>query len=153
MKKIALYLLIFLCTSSQRMFAVVINDFSTNGKPVYSIKTGILKTGDKGVFTASMDGSVKCFTLQGQLVWKADTNGGFIFDMAVGDINKDGIDEVVVASGDGSLYAFNSDGARIWTFSRTLPLYQVTIAVQPSGDARILTGGGEKGVVGGLGPG
>ena len=77
----------------------------------------------------------------------------FIFDMAVGDINKDGIDEVVVASGDGSLYAFNSDGARIWTFSRTLPLYQVTIAVQPSGDARILTGGGEKGVVGGLGPG
>jgi lambda-carrageenase len=118
--------------------------FSTHGQTVYHLKTGSFKKKQKAVITAAVDGSVMTFTPSGKLLWKADTDGGFPFDLAVGDINKDGKDEVLVASGNGSLYAFSSNGKLLWKFSKVPPLYQVCIAEKSDGTALILTGGVEQ---------
>lgn len=118
--------------------------FSTNGKTVYHLKTGKLKKEKRAIFTASIDGSVKCFTPKGKLLWKASTDDGFPFDLCVADINNDGSDEVLVASGNGGLYAFSSKGKSLWKFVKTPPLYQVSVAKKADGSAIILAGGVEQ---------
>jgi hypothetical protein len=121
-----------------------ISSFSSNGAPVYHIKTGLVEKGKRTVITASTDGSVKCFTTNGILLWKADTEGGFLFDLCVSDIDNDGLDEVMVASGNGALYTFDSNGSLLWKFDKTPPLYQVTVSHDKSGNPTIFTGGVEQ---------
>jgi hypothetical protein len=141
--------LIMVCTAlfSECNFAINKNlpaDFSTVGNPVYHLKTGNLNGRTKSVITASIDGEVKCFTPDGTLIWKAGTNGGFPFDLCVADIDHDDLDEVLVASGNGKLFAFDNDGKPMWTFSGVPPLYQVSVAKNDNGDAAIITGGVEQ---------
>jgi lambda-carrageenase len=119
-------------------------DFSTGGDPVYHLKTGNLVHGSKAVITASLNGEVKCFTPDGTLIWKAETEGGFPFDLCVADIDNDDFDEVLVASGNGKLFTFDNDGKSLWTFSNVPPLYQVSVVINANGDATIITGGVEQ---------
>lgn len=94
--------------------------------------------------TASIDGTTACFSPEGKPLWSSLATGGFPFDMAVSDIDGDGLDEVLVASGDGALHAYDQDGAPLWKFARTAPLYQVCVARDRNGKAVILTGGVEQ---------
>ncbi len=121
-----------------------INSFSTNGQTVYHLRTGSVKKDQRAIITVSIDGVVKCFASNGQLEWQAGTNEGFPFDLCVADIDNDGLDEILVASGNGSLYAFDNDGKSLWVFSRVAPLYQVSVAKKQDGSATILTGGIEQ---------
>ncbi len=121
-----------------------INSFSTNGHTVYHLRTGSVSKEQRAVFTASIDGVVQCFKLNGKLIWQAGTDGGFPFDLCVADIDNDGLDEVLVASGNGSLYAFDNNGKSLWTFSKEPPLYQVSVARQKDGSAIVLAGGVEQ---------
>lgn len=130
------------CSSSGKMNKDA--DFSTGGNPVYHLKTGNLKYGKKAVITASTDGEVRCFTPAGVLIWKAGTSGGFPFDLCVTDIDHDDLDEVLVASGNGKLFAFDNDGKPLWIFSEVPPLYQVSVAINSDGEAAIFTGGVEQ---------
>jgi hypothetical protein len=88
-----------------------------------------------------MDGSVKCFSLEGKNLWTADIEKGFPYDLCVRDIDNDGLDEVLVASANGSLFAFDNDGGLLWKFSGIPPLYQVTVAYDSDGKPMIYTGG------------
>ncbi len=149
MKKIAILYLLFLIIFHLSMVAnapkeLFLTNFSTNGAPVYHIKTGTIEIGKRAVITASTDGTVKCFTTEGKLLWKADTDGGFLFDLCVSDIDKDGLDETMVASGNGALYTIDNNGKLLWKFSNTPPLYQVAVSYNKNGEATIFTGGVEQ---------
>ena len=86
------------------------------------------QSGAKAVVTSGIDGTTACFSPEGRPLWSSGATGGFPFDMAVSDTDGDGLDEVLVASGDGALYAYDQDGAPLWKFVRTAPLYQVCVA-------------------------
>jgi outer membrane protein assembly factor BamB len=118
--------------------------FSAGKSPVYHLKTIRQQGGSKAVVTAGIDGTTACFSLEGRPLWSSGATGGFPFDMAVSDTDGDGLDEVFVASGDGSLYAYDQNGAPLWRFARTAPLYQVCVARDRNGKAVILTGGVEQ---------
>lgn len=118
--------------------------FSSGQSPVYHLRTIRQQPHVKAVVTSSIDGTTACFTPEGQPIWTAKGAGGFPFDLAADDLDGDGLDEVLVASGDGALYAYDQDGAPLWKFARTAPLYQVCVARARNGETVILTGGVEQ---------
>ncbi|MFC1712246.1 PQQ-binding-like beta-propeller repeat protein [Candidatus Poribacteria bacterium] len=121
------------------------HSFSTGGHTVYHIKPAtVTRNRVRSLISAAYDGHVLCHTVDGKLIWKAQTGGGFPFDLCVADIDRDGLDEALVASADGNLYALDHDGRRLWTFESTPPLFQVCVAQLPDGDSVILTGGVEQ---------
>jgi len=121
-----------------------IESFSTGGHTVYHLRTGKIESAGSAIISAAYDGTVLCHRPDGVLHWKAETGGNFPFDMAVADIDEDQLDETLVASADGNLYAFDQDGSRLWVFERTPPLFQVCTARLSNGSTVILTGGVEQ---------
>ena len=119
--------------------------FSTGGHILYHLQPATVERGQgRVIISAAYDGSVLCHTSKGELRWKSETGGNFPFDLCVADIDGDGLDEVLVASGDGVLYAIGPDGKPLWTFKKKRPLYQVCAARQVDGKCIILTGGVEN---------
>ena len=118
--------------------------FSTNGHTVYHLQPATIKVGERAIIATAYDGAVLCFSSAGKLLWQAQSGGFFPFDLAVGDIDGDGLDETLVASADGKLYAFDHDGARLWVFEKTPPLFQVCITHLVDGALAILAGGVEE---------
>ena len=118
--------------------------FTTGGHTVYHLRPATVVKGGRAIVSAALDGYVLCHSADGRLLWKTQTGGNMPFDLAVADIDSDGLDETFVASGDGSLYAIGHDGRRLWTFSRTAPLFQVAVAKMAGGATVILTGGVEQ---------
>lgn len=118
--------------------------FTAGQSPVYHIKTIRQRPNAKAVVTTSMNGTTACFSPEGLPIWTSAATGGFPFDMAAADIDGDGLDEVLVASGNGSLYACDHDGRALWVFERRPPLYQVCVARDALGKAIIFTGGVEQ---------
>lgn len=121
-----------------------INIYTTGGHTLYHLQPATVERGDgRVVIGAAYDGAVLCYTPNGKLLWKAESGDGFPFDLCVADIDGDGLDEVLVASSDGVLYAIGPDGEALWTFGKKRPLYQVCAAKQEDGKCIILAGGVE----------
>lgn len=133
-----------LCAGSQAQSGPTAWSFPAGQSPVYHLRTIRQQPNAKAVVTSSIDGTTACFTPEGKPVWTAKGAGGFPFDMAADDLDGDGLDEVLVASGDGALYAYDQDGAPLWKFARTAPLYQVCVARDRNAETVILTGGVEQ---------
>ena len=119
-------------------------NFSTGGHTVYHLKPATVETGERAVISATYDGSVLCHRRDGQLIWKAFIGGHFPFDMTVSDIDDDGLDETMVATAAGILYAVDDTGEVLWVFDKTAPLFQVCTARLDNGSTVILTGGVEQ---------
>jgi hypothetical protein len=118
--------------------------FIAGDKPGYHLMTLQQQPGKRAVATAAIDGTTACFSLDGKLIWKSPSTGGFPFDLTTGDIDGDGMDEVLVAAGNGSLYAYDHDGRSLWVFERRPPLYQVCIVRNAEDKVTIFTGGVEQ---------
>ncbi len=119
--------------------------FNTGGHTVYHLECGKLSVESQAVlFTAASDGTVMCFTQSGKKLWENTENRAFPFDFDVADFDGDDNDEAVLASADGTLYAYDHEGQVRWKFSQEAPLLQVASAVQADGTITILTGGNER---------
>ncbi len=119
--------------------------FSTGGHTVYHLRCGRTSADGEGVLVAAaMDGSILCFSKDGELLWKNEENGALPLDLDVADLDGDGRDEVLVASADGALYVVDHTGESKWRFSREPPLIQVRAVTGTSQDAVVLAGGIEK---------
>jgi lambda-carrageenase len=95
------------------------------------------------IFSATYHGKVFCHTQKGELLWSAEAGEGFPFDLQSADIDLDGNDELLLASSDGGLYAFDESGEVLWVFKREAPLYQIeTLIIRDT--VYILTGGIER---------
>ncbi len=122
-----------------------ITAFSTGGHTIYHLGVGTVDdSGKRVVIGAAYDGSIVCHYDTGQPIWKQDTDGQFPFDLEVSDIDGDGFDESLVASGDGVLRVIDNNGILIWSFPTPAPLYQVATIRLESGQTYILTGGVDR---------
>lgn len=125
--------------------AAPLQSFSTNGHTVYHLRCGHVEpSGDSALMAAALDGATLCCSRDGELLWKNETNRSLPLDLAVADLNGDGADETMVASADGSLYAFDHAGKLKWQFRREPPLIQVCAVTGSSQGTIVLTGGIEK---------
>ena len=137
-----LYILAALPVASH---AAPLQSFSTNGHTIYHLRAGqVDQSGDSVVMAAALDGTTLCYTHGGNLLWKNDSNRSLPLDLAVADLNKDDCDETLVASADGTLYAFDQAGKLQWQFRREPPLIQVCPITNKDQGTVILTGGIEK---------
>ncbi len=119
--------------------------FSTGGHSVYFLQAATVdRSGVSAIVAASFDGTVLCYTSNGESLWEKKINDYFPFDLAVADIDNDGLDEVFVATAGGTVDAFCADGTPLWSFSSKAPLYQVCPVETSSGEWLILSGGIEE---------
>ena len=120
--------------------------FATGGETVYHLRAARVQSdGEKGIVAAAYSGKVMGFGSSGRRLWERDTSPFFPFDLDVGDIDGDGLDECAVASADGSLYLIDHDGrllARV--FDGKPPLYSVRIVHWGDGKTGIICGGVER---------
>ena len=138
-------LLCILATLPTASDAEPLQSFSTNGHTVYHLRCGQVEpSGNTALMAAALDGTTLCYTHDGKLLWKNDTNRSLPLDLAVADLNGDGRDETLTASADGGLYAFDHAGKLKWQFRREPPLIQVCAVTGTSQGPVILTGGIEK---------
>ena len=70
--------------------------FATGGHTVYHLSPATVTPDQRAVISATYDGYVLCHTSDGQLIWKTQIGGHFPYDLAVTDIDADGLDEALV---------------------------------------------------------
>ncbi|MCF6333118.1 MAG: PQQ-binding-like beta-propeller repeat protein [Draconibacterium sp.] len=146
LKFISFFVLLCLLVSAKNWANESINlhgtiSFSTEGHTVYHLQPANVEIGERAIISATYDGFVLCHRQNGELVWKTSIGGFFPFDLAVADIDGDNLDEVLVATGAGVLYAIDNTGNILWTFDQTAPLFQVCTARLSDGSVVILSGG------------
>jgi len=126
--------------------ATALTSFTTGGHTVYHLQPATVMGKQRAIVCATFDGTVMCYTPTGTLLWSKKVNNYFPYDLAVADVNGDGLDETFVATANGTVDAYGADGTPLWSFTTTsgLPLYKVCPTKTASGSAVILTGGVEK---------
>jgi hypothetical protein len=81
----------------------------------------------KEIVGSTYDDYVCALAIDGKHLWDAPT-GGFAFDLAIGDLDGNGRDEIMAASVDSWVYVFASNGELRWKQNLNAPVYQVAIA-------------------------
>jgi hypothetical protein len=101
----------------------------TQGRNVYRLAVAELdgKAGAREIVGSTYDDRVCAFRSDGSLLWEQKA-GGFVFDLAAGDLDGDGRDEVVAACADGSVHAWGADGKRRWAHAMGAPVFQAAVA-------------------------
>lgn len=121
---------------------------STSGRNVYRL--AIARTGGAPaevlIVGSTYDNRVCAFTTEGKNRWDVPV-GGFVFDLAAGDLDGDGRDEIAAAGADGSVYVFGSEGKLRWKRDLGAPVYQVAIARLDGKTPVVLAGGVTRQVV------
>ncbi|MEN8703382.1 MAG: hypothetical protein ABF286_04380 [Polaribacter sp.] len=118
-------------------------------KPVTSIETGFTITkvrtaknkGKTYVVASSYEGTLLGVSYNGETLWKNKLSGFMNHDIWAGDINNDGIDEILAANADGAVYCLNNKGELFWKFKQNdAPMYAVSV-VKKDGKAYVVCGG------------
>ncbi len=86
--------------------------FDLPASPTAAVLTGISDHDEQYLLAGSADGTVCSLTRDGSLRWQAGM-GGPVSDVALGDVNADGVSEVVVGTGD----SFSSGGVYVLDIS------------------------------------
>lgn len=97
------------------------------------------------VYISEEDGTVSLSTLEGKTLWRniAD-NPALMFEIIACDIDGDDNDDLLGVSGNGSVYAWKSDGKLLWKFSTPEITRLSEIAVVGEGDKlRVFAGGAD----------
>ena len=137
-------LLTILSACSPSSGASAMKSFATGGHTVYHLSPATVTPDQRAVISATYDGYVLCHTSDGQLIWKTQVGGHFPYDLAVADVDADGLDEALVATAAGVLYAVDDTGEILWTFDNAAPLFQVWTARLQDGSTVAITGGVEQ---------
>ncbi|MFI3322027.1 MAG: hypothetical protein R3Y50_05830 [Rikenellaceae bacterium] len=111
------------CNSTQKEAIKSIDTHET----IMKIRTA--KNGDKHYAVgSSYDGDIIGVDYDGSILWQTVLDHGIMnHDMACYDLDGDGVDEILAANGNGSLYCLNHKGEIIWQFKESdAPMYSVT---------------------------
>lgn len=87
-----------------------------------------------------------CHSPRGDLIWIYQENNEFPFDLAVADIDGDGLDETLAVTAGGRLLVLDHTGAARWIYRHPVPLYQVCVLSLPE-HTRLICAGGVDGRV------
>ncbi len=114
----------------------------TQGRNIYRLAVAELdgQPATKEIVGSTHDNRVCAFTADGRHLWDAPV-GGFVFDLATGDLDGDGRDEIVAAGADGLVSVFDASGRQRWTADLQAPVYQVAIARLDGKTPVVLAGG------------
>ena len=141
------------------MFSIIVNCSSaqstsektenTDKKGVYSIETGLTITkvrtainkNQTYIAATSYEGTIVAVSYSGDILWKNKLSGFMNHDIWAADINNDGIDEVLAANADGSIYCLDSKGELLWQFNQNnAPMYSVSV-IKKENKAYVVCGG------------
>ncbi|MEN9402525.1 MAG: hypothetical protein RL091_1228 [Verrucomicrobiota bacterium] len=152
MKKIARYVL-SLCAAGLLPTAASVAHagveiIPTHGRNIYRLAVAELdgQAAAKEIVGSPYDNRVCAFAIDGKHLWDAPV-GGFVFDLAAGDLDGDGRDEIVAAGADGLVTVFDAAGRKRWTADLQAPVYQVAIARLDGKTPVVLAGGVSRQVV------
>lgn len=96
------------------------------------------------IVASSFEGILMRLDYDGSLVWKHSLSGFMNHDIWVGDLDNDGIDEIVVANANGSVYCLDSQGVLKWQLDLGMtPVYSVS-AIQVKGKMYVVCGAMDK---------
>lgn len=120
----------------------------THGRNVYRLAVAQERgeAADVLIVGSTYDNRVCVFAQDGTHRWDAAV-GGFVFDLATGDLDGDGRDEIVAAGADGVVSVFDTTGRKLWTADLQAPVYQVCIAKLDGKTPVVLAGGISREVV------
>ena len=116
-----------------------ITSFDT-GYTITKVRSGQSK-GTTFIAASSYEGTVLGMRLDGTIAWKNALSGYMNHDLWCADLTGDGIDEILAANADGSVYCLNVRGETQWQFKKNdVPMYSVC-AVK-NGDTPYIACGG-----------
>ncbi|MBK8092630.1 MAG: hypothetical protein IPK32_11785 [Verrucomicrobiaceae bacterium] len=141
-------LISFLFTASVAWSMANVETIPTHGRNIYRLAVAELdgNPAAKEIVGSTYDNRVCAFAADGMHRWDAAV-GGFVFDLAAGDLDGDGRDEIIAASADGSVYVFSSDGKLRWKQDLVAPVYQVAVAKLDGKTPVVLAGGVSRQIV------
>lgn len=114
----------------------------THGRNIYRLTIAHTNAGSNSdlIVGSTYDNRICAFSIDGRHLWDAPV-GGFVFDLASGDLDGDGSDEIVAASADGGVTVLDLAGRKRWTADLHAPVYQVAIARLDGKTPVVLAGG------------
>jgi hypothetical protein len=107
---------------------------------ITKVRTAVDK---KGTYVActSYEGTILAVGYDGEIRWENKLSGFMNHDLWTGDINNDGVDEILAANADGSIYCLNNKGELLWKFKQNeAPMYAVCV-INKEGKAYVACGG------------
>lgn len=140
------FIAIGLCSTSMNIVGKTLNMFSNNivtqsGAIRNCVRASI--SGQEMLYISEEDGTVSLNNLTGKTLWRniAD-NPAVMFEIIAHDLDGDGNDDLLAVSGNGSVYAWKSDGSLLWKFTTSEISRLSEIAVIGKGkNSRIFAGG------------
>ena len=119
-----------------------LSSFPTGGRNIYRLTSAELdgRPDSREIVGSTYDGRVCAFDAGGEHLWDVPV-GGFVFDLAAGDLDGDGADEVLAACADGHVYTLGAGGKLLWEQDLGAPVWQVATA-RVEGNTRVALAGG-----------
>lgn len=141
-KKIIAFGVIFLSFFALHSSA---QNFQVEGNSLRSCIIG--SVGGKSVlYNSELDGSVSCYTVDGKKLWRNPTQSpAILFEIVTADVNGDGNDDLLAASGDGNIYCWDSKGSLLWKFSSNHKVrFSEVAALKTEKGMQIFAGGNDS---------
>ena len=121
--------------------------FSQSG--INSIETGmtisLVRTASNGsdqfIVGSSHEGQIIAYQYDGTLVWNNSLSGFMNLDLWCEDITGDGVDEILAANADGTIYCLDNEGNLLWQFkANDAPMLSVCV-IAHEGNQYVVCGG------------
>ena len=110
------------------------------GLTITKVRTAVNKN-KTYIAATSYEGTIVAVSYSGNILWKNKLSGYMNHDIWAADINNDGIDEVLAANADGSVYCLDNKGNLLWQFKQNdAPMYSVCV-INKENKAYIVCGG------------
>ncbi|GAA3617298.1 hypothetical protein Q4Q39_00395 [Flavivirga amylovorans] len=119
-------------------------NFSTGGGAIKNGVSGSIN-GDSVIFVSELEGTTSAHTTEGTLLWRNETDSpAVMFEIEASDINNDGNDDLIAASGNGNIYCWDSSGKLLWKFTPDHKVRFSEVAViNQNGKVQIFAGGND----------
>ena len=116
-------------------------NFSTDGNGIRNSIIAQIK-GENTLYLSELDGRISSYTLNGEKLWSRETaSPAVLFEINAVDVNNDGNEDVIAASGDGNIYCWDSKGTLLWKFNPGHKVRFSEVAIVNNGKIQIFAGG------------
>ncbi|UMB54042.1 hypothetical protein MKD41_00860 [Lutibacter sp. A64] len=117
--------------------------FSIDGSAIRSTITA--NVNNKTVlYISELEGGLSSYTMNGEKRWTIPTQTpAVLFEIVAADVNGDENEDVIAASGDGTIYCYGSTGKLLWKFTSNHKIRFNEVAVVNNGKIQIFAGGND----------